>query len=168
MTVFDVVVGLGANLGDRQSTLEAAVDELGRLGRVVGRSRLYETEPVGPPQPKYLNAAVRLECSLEPRALLAELHAIERRAGRERRERWGPRVLDLDILWVAGHTEHSDELVIPHPELTRRAFALMPLLDVAPEAISPDGLSYRDVSMTLDRSGIRELGEMRGNWPDAS
>jgi len=168
MTVFDVVVGLGANLGDRQSTLEVAAGELGRLGRLVSRSRLYETEPVGPPQPKYLNAAVRLECSLEPRALLAELHAIERRAGRVRRERWGPRVLDLDILWVAGHTVDSEELVIPHPELTRRAFALLPLLDVAPEAISPDGLSYRDVSMTLDRTGVRELEQVRLNWPGGS
>jgi 2-amino-4-hydroxy-6-hydroxymethyldihydropteridine diphosphokinase len=163
MPVFDVVVGLGANLGDRRTTLEAAAADLGRLGRVVGRSPLYETEPLGPPQPIYLNAAVRLDCRLQPLALLDELRAIEQKAGRVRRERWGPRVLDLDILWVAGLALRSEELTIPHPELCRRAFALIPLLDVAPEAISPEGLPYRDVSMTLDRSGIRALGEMRGN-----
>jgi len=165
MTVFDVVVGLGANLGDRQTTLEAASVALERLGRVVGRSRLYETEPVGPPQPRYLNAAVRLECALEPRVLLGELHGIEQRAGRERRERWGPRVLDLDILWVAGLVLDGEDLVIPHPELTNRAFALMPLLDVAPEAVSPSGVRYRDVSMGLDHSGVRVMAAAHGNWP---
>jgi len=162
MTVFDVVVGLGANLGDRTTTLAWAAGEIERLGRVVGRSHLYETEPVGPPQPRFLNAAVRLRTPLEPRALLVDLLAIEAKAGRVRRERWGPRVLDLDILWVAGLAMRSEDLVIPHPELTRRAFALIPLLDVAPEAISPDGLAYRDVSMTLDCSGLRELPAAQG------
>jgi len=164
MTLFDVVVGLGANLGDCRATLAAAARKLGRLGQVTAVSPLYETDPIGPPQPKYLNAAVRLSSSLEPAALLAELCAIEQQAGRIRRERWGPRVLDLDILWVAGLALRSEQLVIPHPELTRRAFALRPLLDVAPDAISPEGLPYRDVSMTLDHSGVRELKETRGNW----
>lgn len=164
MTVFDVVIGLGANLGDRRATLGLAGREIGRLGRLVACSALYETEPVGPPQPRFLNAAVRLEASLEPPELLAELLAIEQRHGRVRRERWGPRVLDLDILWVAGLAVRSETLVVPHPELTRRAFALLPLLDVAPDAISPEGLPYRLVSMSLDRSGVQELAETRGNW----
>jgi 2-amino-4-hydroxy-6-hydroxymethyldihydropteridine diphosphokinase len=164
MTLFDVVIGLGANLGDRRATLVRAAGELGRLGRELGRSALYETEPVGPPQPHYLNAALRLECSLAPEALLTELLGIEQALGRVRRERWGPRVLDLDVLWVAGLQLRSETLVIPHPELARRAFALRPLLDVAPEAISPEGLPYRLVSLALDRGGVTELPNTRGDW----
>ncbi|HEV8244125.1 MAG TPA: 2-amino-4-hydroxy-6-hydroxymethyldihydropteridine diphosphokinase [Polyangiaceae bacterium] len=164
MTLFDVVVGLGANLGDRRQMLVRAVAGLQRLGRVVGVSALYETEPVGPPQPHYLNAAVRLKTELTPPELLARLLELERELGRVRRERWGPRVLDLDLLWVADFACDSQGLTVPHPELEQRAFALLPLLDVAAEASSLEGLSYRAISMSLDRSGVRELPGTREGW----
>lgn len=103
---------------------------------------MYETEALvlagAPPQPKYLNAAVLLETDLEPEALLDRLLEIERAHGRERREKWGPRTIDLDILWIDGVTHATEKLVVPHPHLRERAFALRPLLDVAPTAKDPE------------------------------
>ncbi len=159
-------MGLGANLGDRRAAFDAATTDLEVLGRLVGVSALYETEPVGPPQPGYLNAAVRLETPLAAEALLDELLAIERRQGRERRERWGPRVLDLDILWISGMRVRTSRLEVPHPELHRRAFALLPLLDVAPDAADPEGHErYSTVLAALDSSGARRMpGTAAGAW----
>lgn len=164
----DCVLGLGSNLGDRRATLVAAVRELEALGRVVGVSALYETDPVGPPQPDYLNAAVRLHTATSPEALLAELLAIERRHGRVRRERWGPRCLDLDILWIVGSCVRMPELEVPHPELERRPFALLPLLDVAPGAAPPEGgPGYAALASRLDISGVRRLpGSEAGAWAE--
>lgn len=137
-----VVIGLGANLGDRLATLRSAVAALRELGEVRATSAVYETEalllPGAPPQPSYLNAAVLLDTAIEPEPLLDRLLAIERAHGRERRERWGPRTLDLDILWIDGRTVATDKLVVPHPHLRERAFALRPLLDVAPAAKDPE------------------------------
>lgn len=136
----DVVVGLGTNLGDREATLRSAVEALRSLseGDVVV-SALYETAPVGPPQPHYLNAAVRLRTWLAPEALLDALLDVERSHGRIRRERWGPRTLDLDVLFAledGAPLEHrSERLVVPHPHLEERSFALAPLLDVMPELL---------------------------------
>lgn len=138
--MMDVVVGLGANLGDRQRVLAAAVAELGGLGVVTSVSRLYETPPVGPPQPAYLNAAARLETALEPVALLSALLDVEKRHGRERREKWGPRTLDLDILWIRDRVVDEPELTVPHQRLRERLFALLPLLEVAPDATDPRSL----------------------------
>lgn len=134
-------IGLGANLGDREATLESAVARLAATaGVIVERtSPIYETAPVGPPQPSYLNAAVRARTTLDPEALLDTLLAIEAAHGRVRRERWGPRTLDLDILvlcepaTLALRAWRSPRLTVPHPHLLERAFALAPLLDVIPE-----------------------------------
>ncbi len=133
----DVVVGLGANLGDREATLRSAVRELAALGSLTGVSRLYETPPFGPPQPAYLNAAVRMDAEPAPGAFLEALLELERRHGRVRREKWGPRTLDLDILWIAGTVLDDAALSVPHPRLRERLFALLPLVDVAPDAIHP-------------------------------
>jgi 2-amino-4-hydroxy-6-hydroxymethyldihydropteridine diphosphokinase len=133
----DVVIGLGGNLGDRRATLAAAMAELSAIGGVRAVSALYETAPVGPPQPTYLNAAARVETPLTPHALLLALLEIERRQGRERGEKWGPRTLDLDILWIADTVVSTADLVVPHPRLRQRRFALVPLLDVAPDARDP-------------------------------
>lgn len=139
-----VGIGLGGNLSDRRASLTAALAELRRLGTDLRVGSLYETEAVGPPQPDYLNSAVCLRTGLEPEALLEELLRIERRAGRVRTTRWGPRTLDLDLL--AGLDEAGRQLVVdtptltlPHPELSRRAFALAPLLEVLPELRSAYG-----------------------------
>ena len=154
----DCVIGLGSNLGDRAEILRRAVVELAALGELRGVSALYETEPVGPPQPTYLNAAVRLVTALDLPRLLDALLAIERRLGRERRERWGPRTLDLDILWACSGVFESEALTVPHPRLNERAFALLPLLDVTPEAIDPrSGEPYGAVLERCSRSGVREL-----------
>jgi 2-amino-4-hydroxy-6-hydroxymethyldihydropteridine diphosphokinase len=161
----DCVIGLGSNLGDRRSNLSAAVRALSRSGSVLAVSPLYETVPVGPPQPEYLNAAVRLSTELGPRELLGRLLSIERATGRERRERWGPRTLDLDLLWASGVVVAEQGLTVPHPELLRRAFALVPLLDVAPDARDPASHElYSEVAERLDRTGVRELPETRSIW----
>ncbi len=132
-----VVVGVGANLGGREASIRAAALLLdARPGIDVERvSPLYETEPLGPPQPHYLNAAFRLKSALPPPGLLDALLRTERRLGRRRSqsERWGPRSIDLDLLWDDAGPHASPGLTVPHAELARRTFALAPLLDVAPE-----------------------------------
>lgn len=155
---YPYVIGLGANLGERLATLRSAVEALSRLGKLVAVSQVYETAAVGPPQPDYLNAAVLLEARLEPRALLTELLAVERHHGRVRLERWGPRTLDLDLLWAGEVTLDTPELTVPHPGLASRPFALMPLLDVAPDARDPrSGQAYVDRLGGLDCRGVRRL-----------
>jgi 2-amino-4-hydroxy-6-hydroxymethyldihydropteridine diphosphokinase len=132
------VVGIGANLGDRMATMRAAVRELSRVATVEKRSRIVETAPVGgPAQPLFLNAAVLLAYDGDGLALLDALLAIEARFGRVRAERWGPRVLDLDLLWIDGVAIDTPRLVVPHPRLRERAFALVPLLEVVADARDP-------------------------------
>jgi 2-amino-4-hydroxy-6-hydroxymethyldihydropteridine diphosphokinase len=141
--MIDAVVGFGANLGEVRASFRSALARLDAVGEVVARSSLYSSAAVGPPQPDYLNAAIRLHTELEPRELLDRLLAIERDLGRERRERWGPRVIDLDILWIAGHAVDEPGLTVPHPRLGERPFALLPLIEVAPDATDPrSGASY--------------------------
>lgn len=136
----DAVVGFGANLGDPERTFESAVGALAAAPGIelVSRSRLYRTPPLGPPQPDYSNAAVRLRVAMEPEELLDVLQATERAHGRDRASevRWGPRTLDLDLLYVFGREVETERLRLPHPGLRNRAFALAPLLDVAPELAS--------------------------------
>jgi 2-amino-4-hydroxy-6-hydroxymethyldihydropteridine diphosphokinase len=156
----DAVVGLGANLGDRRAAFEAAITRLHLHAEVRAISRLYETAPVGPPQPLFLNAAVRLSSHLAPDDLLDWMQEIERTAGRVRKERWGPRCLDLDLLWIDGLAIRGPRLHVPHPELEERPFALIPLLDVAPGAADPrTGHRYADVLRGLDTTGVRRLTE---------
>jgi 2-amino-4-hydroxy-6-hydroxymethyldihydropteridine diphosphokinase len=158
-------LGLGSNLGDRLGYFRAAARELGAHGEITSISALYETLAIGPVQPDYLNAALRFRTQLEPLALLALQLEIERGLGRVRAERWGPRTLDLDLLFVAGRVVDEPQLVVPHRELTRRAFALLPLLDVAPDARDPvTGLRYAEVARSLDRTGVRELPNTRAGW----
>lgn len=134
------VVGLGGNVGDRLAALREAAARIGRVARVLARSRVYETAPVGgPPQGAFLNAALLVEHDGSAHALLDDLQRIEAELGRDRaREvRWGPRTIDLDVLFIEGATLDDARLIVPHPRLRERAFALSPLLDVAPRAIDP-------------------------------
>lgn len=130
------MIGLGANLGPRVDTIVAALDRLAATAGVTlgDVSDVYESEPVGPPQPWYLNLAARVETALEPDALWAHLLRIETELGRVRSERWGPRSIDLDILWCNDPAARGTAVTVPHPELEQRWFALAPLLEVAPEA----------------------------------
>jgi 2-amino-4-hydroxy-6-hydroxymethyldihydropteridine diphosphokinase len=132
------IVGIGSNLGDRLENLRASVRWLSRLaGSKVRCSPVYETEPVGPPQPRFLNAAALLVEERHPREILKSLLSIERELGRIRTERYGPRIIDLDILWIEGVTHSEPDLSVPHVALTERAFALRPLLDLVPDAVDP-------------------------------
>jgi 2-amino-4-hydroxy-6-hydroxymethyldihydropteridine diphosphokinase len=161
----EAVIGLGSNLGDCRAALAEAIRQMRSFATIAGVSALYVTDPIGPPQPPFHNAACRLTTGLTPHDLLDGLLAIERALGRVRRERWGPRSIDLDILWMDGLVVASERLMVPHPELRSRAFALCPLLDVAPDAVDPhDGARYADVLAALGRSGVREISAGRGDW----
>jgi len=153
-------VGLGSNLGDRSAHLLLGLSALSRLPdtHLLRLSPVYETEPVGPPQPPYLNLVAELETELAPRALLLEMLRIERALGRERRERWGPRTLDLDLLLYGDLVLEEEGLTVPHPRLHQRAFVLVPLLDLLPEGRHPLlGQSFRELLASLDTSGVRPL-----------
>ena len=133
-------VGIGANLGPREETLRRAVELLGRADgvEVVAVSELRETDPVGVvDQPPFLNGAVAIETTLSPRALLDVLLEIERSLGRVRGERWGPRVVDLDLLVYGNEVVDEPGLRVPHPRLHERRFALEPLADLNPELEIP-------------------------------
>jgi len=135
-------IGLGSNLGEREQQLARAVDGLARTPGVelIATSRLYETDPVGPPpQGRYLNAAAELEVTLSPRALLEALLALEERAGRVREgvPRWSARVLDLDLLLFGDRCLEEPDLQVPHPRLHERRFVLIPLAEIAPAVCHP-------------------------------
>jgi len=135
-----VFVGVGSNLGDREFLIRKAIEAMRDLPRtlVVRVSSLYDTDPVGEvDQPAFLNAAVWLETTLEPRELLWQLLLIEKRMGRVRSQRWGPRPIDLDLLFYGEETVDEPDLKIPHPEAHRRAFVLLPLLELDPDFVHP-------------------------------
>lgn len=153
------VVGVGANLGDRLATMRAAARELALWSRVERTSHVYATAPVGGVrQPEFLNAAALVVHGGSAENLLDALLAIEVRLGRVRAEsqtKWGPRVIDLDLLWADGLVHESERLTLPHRELAFRAFAIVPLLELVPDAADPrTGQPYRvppgDVRMTAD------------------
>lgn len=132
-------MGLGSNEGDRRAYLDAAVARIreDRAWHVMRRSPVYESPPAGgPPQGDYLNAAVLVVTSLDARAILDRALAIERVLGRTRSDetRWGPRTIDIDLLWIEGEAVDEEGLVVPHPRLSERPFAIRPLLDLAPDA----------------------------------
>jgi 2-amino-4-hydroxy-6-hydroxymethyldihydropteridine diphosphokinase len=160
--VVQACIGLGANLGDAAATLRQAIDALAVREGVVLRavSRLYRTPAWGKEdQPDFINAAALLETSLAPRALLDLLLAVEAEFGRQRMEgeRWGPRTLDLDLLLYGNAVVDEPGLRVPHPHLHERAFALIPLLDVLPEARIPGYGAARDAVSALEMSNIHPL-----------
>jgi 2-amino-4-hydroxy-6-hydroxymethyldihydropteridine diphosphokinase len=128
-------LGLGSNLGDRLAHLQGALDALATTPGIslVAVSRVYETDPVGPDQPDYLNAVVALDTELSSRALLEIGRGLEDAAHRVRRERWGPRTLDVDVLLVGDESVDEPDLEVPHPRLHERRFVRVPLADVAPD-----------------------------------
>jgi len=135
-------LSLGSNLGDRRAHLRAAIDS---LPDVVAVSPVYETDPVGgPSQDAFLNLVVQLDTNLTPESLLGLCHRIESGAERVREERWGPRTLDLDIIWMEGVELSTDRLTIPHPRWKQRRFVLAPLRNLAPELVSERDLQLAD------------------------
>ncbi|ANI84474.1 2-amino-4-hydroxy-6-hydroxymethyldihydropteridine diphosphokinase [Kosakonia oryzae] len=140
-------IALGSNLASPLDQVNAAIAALGEIphSRIVAVSSLYRTPPLGPPdQPDYLNAAVALETTLAPEALLDHTQRIELQQGRVRKaERWGPRTLDLDIMLFGALTLNTQRLTVPHYDMKNRGFMLWPLFEIAPDLYFPDGASLR-------------------------
>ncbi len=133
-------VGLGSNLGERETMIRSALEELARLpGTTLARaSSLYDTEPVGDTeQPNFLNAVAELETALSARQLLWNLLLVEKRLGRVRTRRWGPRSIDLDLLLYGDEVLDEPGLQVPHPGLLRRSFVLVPLVELDPLVVHP-------------------------------
>jgi 2-amino-4-hydroxy-6-hydroxymethyldihydropteridine diphosphokinase len=141
-------IGLGSNLGDRAAMLYSSVELLGRTSniRVLRRSSCYETEPVGvPDQPWFVNAVLEIETAQSPRELLQTLKGAEAVLGRRPGRRWGERAIDLDLLLYDELGVDERDLIIPHPELWRRLFVLVPLAELRPDLRSPEGRSIGGV-----------------------
>jgi 2-amino-4-hydroxy-6-hydroxymethyldihydropteridine diphosphokinase len=155
-----VVLGIGSNLGDRAATLQAAVDGLAAEAHIVAVSAIFETTPMGgPPQPDYYNAVVILDTGRSAAELLELAHRLESAAARVRRERWGPRTLDVDVLAYEGMRSDDPELTLPHPRAHERAFVLLPWLDADPDARIDGTGSVAELVRTVDASGVRRLTE---------
>ena len=156
-------IGLGGNLGDAVATLHAALQELDGLPqtRLVRASKFYRTLAWGVvEQPDFINAVAQLDTRLSPRDLLDALLDIERAFGRERHrsERWGPRVLDLDLLLYDSAVIDEPGLCVPHPHLHERAFALLPLVEITPDAFIPGIGPAGEALRALDSSAIEDVG----------
>jgi 2-amino-4-hydroxy-6-hydroxymethyldihydropteridine diphosphokinase len=141
-------LGLGTNLGDRLANLQRAVDLLAatRGIDVLRSSRVYETAPVGPPQPDFLNAVIEVDTDLEPHELLAAGAAVEHDLHRVRDVRWGPRTIDVDVLTYDDRVIDTAELTVPHPRMHERAFVLIPLMDLEADPPLPGGRRARDLT----------------------
>jgi 2-amino-4-hydroxy-6-hydroxymethyldihydropteridine diphosphokinase len=154
-----VFIALGTNLGDRGSNLRAAIAAFPPQVQVVSESRIYETAPWGyREQPDFLNQVVHAETDLPPSALLAYLKAIEEQIGREPTFRYGPRIVDLDILFIEDCIINQVDLSIPHPRLHERAFVLVPLADLVPDFLHPIlGCTVGDLLAEIGNDGVVEF-----------
>lgn len=156
-------IGLGSNLGDRVANLQFAVSGFDSVGDVLARSRIYETDPVGgPEQDRFLNAVILIDTDLEPLPLIAFCHGLEADAGRVREVHWGPRTLDVDILAWEGGVFSTGGLVIPHPRAHQRAFVLIPLVEVWPDAVLANGETASDSLDDMDDQGVTPVDV--GSW----
>lgn len=154
-----VFLSLGSNVGDRRGYLEEALARLeAEAIHVVRTSSVYETAPWGPvPQGPFLNLVAEVRTTLEPRALLACAQRVEAALGRARQVRWGPRTVDVDVLLYGDRVVCEPDLEIPHPRLRQRAFVLVPLFEVAPDLVLPDGTPLRDLVAAVADQEVRRL-----------
>lgn len=155
----EAYLGLGANLGDRAWTIEAAIARIGDWPgtRIRARSRLYRTPPWGDlDQGEFLNAAVAIETALAPHALLDACLAAEAELGRVRRRRWGPRAIDIDILHIVGIGLDDPRLTLPHPLWRERAFVLVPLAEIAPDLVIGDA-SVAEALRAVNAGGVEPV-----------
>jgi 2-amino-4-hydroxy-6-hydroxymethyldihydropteridine diphosphokinase len=159
--VHTVYIALGTNLGERLSNLRAAIESLPPDVKVVAESHVYETPPWGyEDQPPFLNMVVKAKTDLEPEVLLKYLKGIEVELGREKSIRWGPRLIDLDILFYDDLVIDTPPLVIPHPRLHERAFVLVPLGDIALDFVHPVFHErVRELLAKVDVGGIARIGD---------
>lgn len=156
-----VYIGLGSNLGNPQEQVSRAIEALDKLSdsRMLSCSSLYASKPMGPQdQPDFINAVCLLETGFKPHKLLSQLQAIEQAHGRERKsERWGARTLDLDILLFGSHTIDSEDLTVPHYGMAEREFVLVPLFEIAPTMVMPDGKPIAQWVANCSIDGLRRL-----------
>ena len=135
----NVFLGLGSNVGNRGPNLHAAVGLIEKnIGKIAKKSHVYETQPWGEPnQDPFYNQVIMVNTTYDPREILDRISRIERELGRERKEKWGPRVIDIDILFYGKRLVRDKGLEIPHPELHKRAFVLVPMMEIAGEYVHP-------------------------------
>lgn len=153
-----VYIGIGSNLENPLAQLKAALAALREIPLTSLRqlSNIYQTAPIGPAgQPDYTNAAALLETELTPEALLDELQRIENNQGRVRTVRWGPRTLDLDILLYGNMSIHTERLTVPHIEMENRNFVLIPLMDISPALVLPNGKALKKAAELAGNKGIK-------------
>lgn len=158
-------LGLGGNLGDPRAAMSAALQLIdGNPSTTVETvSSLYRTPPWGKlDQPDFLNAVAALETSLEPRELLDVCLAAERSLKRVRAERWGPRLIDIDLLWFDNETIGEAGLQVPHPRMLERSFVMIPLAEIAPN-LRLDGQTAAEIAGQMDGAGISQMSR-DGNW----
>lgn len=156
----NTAIALGSNLGDSLATLKAALETLNYTPGIVVKSQSswYQTAPIGPAQPDYINACAILEVELEPQPLLEILLNIEAKFGRVRREKWGARTLDLDLLLFENLILETPTLTLPHPRMTERAFVLVPLAEIASDWVHPvAGEAIFNLVKKVDCSGVKKL-----------
>ncbi|MHB9038181.1 MAG: 2-amino-4-hydroxy-6-hydroxymethyldihydropteridine diphosphokinase [Armatimonadota bacterium] len=150
-------LALGANIGDKLANVREAIAliDAHEACAVAAVSSIYMTKPVGViDQPDFVNLVIAIETSLDPIALLDLCNEIERKLGRERTIRWGPRVIDMDILLYEGVNISEERLTIPHPSMMERAFVLVPLAEIAPDVLLPGGITAREAAERVDRTGV--------------
>ena len=153
-------IALGSNLGDSRAILEAALKTLAQTPDILlqERSSWYQTKAVGPPQPDYINGCALLHVKISPQVLLERLLAIEVQFGRVRRERWGPRFLDIDILLYDDLILNTSTLVLPHPLMRERAFVLVPLAEIAPNWVEPvSQKAIAELVQAVDCTGVNRI-----------
>ncbi len=166
-----VAIALGSNLGQPRQTLMAAVSALQQIPHFTLEqcSRWYCTAPVGPPQPNYWNGCVTAVVRLSPLELLHHLQAIEQKFGRQRQQRWGPRTLDLDLLFYGDVVMDTPKLTLPHPELANRPFVLVPLAEIAPGWRHPLlKVSVATLQARLGWQGIKRVASGVGDAPETT
>lgn len=160
----NVYIGLGSNIGDKKLFLQKARQEISQIKgvSVVAVSSLYQSEPWGKiDQEDFINQVIAVTTDLSPLELLHVLQCIEIKLGRQRKEKWGPRTIDLDILLWGEECLNTKELIVPHPYLQQRLFVLLPLVEINPDLMLPTGESIKEVLSTVyDREGGNKIKKL--------
>ncbi len=159
-----VYLGLGSNLGERQENLDKVLDYLSQRLKIIGVSSVYNTEPVGnPQQPRFLNMVCCVRTMLKPGELLILAKGIERKMGRQPGRPNSPRPIDIDILLYGSEVINSPDLVIPHPRLSRRAFVLVPLAELAPDLVHPQNKKSVKELLREAKRGVQGVLKLEDN-----
>jgi dihydroneopterin aldolase/2-amino-4-hydroxy-6-hydroxymethyldihydropteridine diphosphokinase len=156
MDMHRVYLSLGSNMGDRECNLEESIRQISKFAVIKKSSSIYETEPWGlKDQPRFLNQVILVETKLAPKELLSHLITIEQKMGRKKTVLYGPRLIDLDILFYDDLMMKTPDLIIPHPHITERAFVLVPLAEIAPNMIhSQHNKTIRKLLKDVDKSSV--------------